>query len=152
MDKRVAVIPMVFGGLLAAAGAFFFRLGWLTRGFDRQIAAEGTDTQAEVTDHRSLKAARGGARTYYITTSYAAPVAGGPPQRFTQDSPVSAADYERLNPGDTVTVRYLPNAPKEMMLSGGVRDQTGPGFFRLGVILLVLGVGLLLIGVGVLLR
>ena len=152
MDKLVAVIPLALGGLLAAAGAFFFRLGRLMQGFDRQIAAEGTDTQAEVTNHRSQTAGRSHARTYYITTSYTVPAADGSPQTFTQENPISEADYERLNPGDKITIRYLPKSPKEMMLSGGVRDQTGPGFFRLGVLLLVFGVGLLLIGVGILLR
>ena len=137
---------------MAAAGAFILRLGRLVQGFDRRIAAEGVDTQAEVTDLGSLKAARGDARTYNITIAYTAPVAGGPPQTFTTKSDVSEADYDRLKLGDKVRIRYLPTAPTEMMLAGSVRDQTGPGFFRLGGLLLVLGVGLILVSVAALLR
>jgi len=152
MDRWVTVIPITLGLLLAVAGAFFWRLGQLVQRFDRQIAAEGVDTQAEVTDLSSQTAARGTARTYYITIAYTAPVAGGPPQTFTTKNEVSAADYDRLKLGDPVRIRYLPKTPTEMMLAGSVRDKTGPGFFRLGGLLLVLGAGLVLLGVGVLLR
>ena len=137
---------------MAAAGVFFLRMGWLLRGFNRRIAAEGVDTQAEVTDLGSQTAARGDARTYNMTIAYTAPVAGRPAQTFTTKSDVSEADYDRLKLGDKVRIRYLPTAPKEMMLSGSVRDQTGPGFFRLGGLLLVLGVGLILVSVAALLR
>ena len=104
MDVLLALIPIGFGGLLAAAGIFLFCLGWLTRGFDRQIAAQGVDTQAEITAHRTQMAKKGTARVYTLTTTYRVPAATGDglPQTFTQESEVSAADYERLNPGDQV--------------------------------------------------
>ena len=46
-------------------------------------------------------------------------------------------------------MRYLPAAPKEMILSGGIRDETAPRFMRLGIILLALAAGFILLGVAV---
>ena len=152
MDKWIALIPFVLGALVAALGIFFLRLAWLMRGFNRQISAQGVDTQAEVTDHRRLKAGRGDAYTYYLTTTYTVAAAGGAPQTFTAESTVSQADYERLNPGDKVTVRYLPSAPKEMILAGGVHDQSVQGLLAPGLAATALGGVLVLLAVWVWLR
>ena len=152
MEKWIALIPFVLGALVAALGVFFLRGAWFMRGVNRQIAEQGVDTQAEVTDHRSLTAARGDARTYYLTATYSVPAAGGPPRTFTRESEVSAEDYERLNPGDKVSVRYLPAAPGEMTLHSGVHDQSVQGFLAPGLAALLLGGGLMLLAVWVWLR
>ena len=148
MDKWIALVPLVLGVLMVAPGVFILRLAWLMRGFNRQIAAQGVDVQAEVTAHRSLKAKRGN-RTFYITTTYSAPVAGGALQTFTTESMVSQSDYERLNPGDKITVRYLPGAPKEMILAGGVRDQSVQWMLVPGLAVTAAGAVLILIAAAI---
>ncbi len=140
------MILFAFGALLAAAGWLILRLGLRLAQFDRQIAAEGVDGEARVTDHHTLKAARGSAQSYYITFQYPAGGAGGQPQQFTEDAEISGAEYERINPGDKISIRYLPTAPKEVILTGGGRDRTAQTFLTLGITLGAAGAVLIVIG------
>ena len=130
MDRLIVLLAFVFGVLLCAFGGFWLRLGSLVQAGDRQIAAEGVDAEAEVTDHRTVPG-RGGS-LHRITFAYTVPAAGGPPKKITQEVEVTGADYERLNLGDTVAIRYLPKAPEEMILRD-LREQSVPNFLIGGI-------------------
>jgi hypothetical protein len=134
----------VIGGLLGAVGLFFVRLGRLAQGFDRQIAAEGTDGEAEVTDHRTVHGR--GSRSYYITFKYTVSPPGAQPETLTTDAEISSEDYQQLNVGDKVAIRYMPKAPKEVILSGAVRDRTSGSLLITGYGAMAVGAAAALIG------
>ena len=151
MGKLVIfILFLVIGGLLGAFGLFFIRLGWLAQGFDRQIAAEGTDGEAEVTDRRTVGGR--GSRSYYLTFRYTASPPGGQLETLTHEAEISGDDYRGLHPGDKVAIRYLPTAPKEVILSGAIRDRLTPSLFITGYGALAVGVAAALFGLIVGLR
>jgi Protein of unknown function (DUF3592) len=143
MDKLVILIAFVFGVLLCAFGGFWLRLGQIVIAGDRQIALEGVDGQAEITDHRIVRGRR--TSSHYITFNYTVKSAAGQPEKFTQETEISGADYQRLNPGDTVEIRYLPKTPKEVMLRGDVHEQSVPNFMIGGLGGLAAGAVLIII-------
>jgi hypothetical protein len=146
----IVLVFMVLAVLLGAFGGFFFYLGMKSRGFDRQIAAQGLDAEARVTDKHSVHAGKN--RTFYLSLEYTTTPPGGPPQTLTQDALVSRDDYDRLEKGDTLGVRYLPDAPKEMIIRKGARDQLTSSFTTAGVAGLMGGAAMLALGVAVLAR
>lgn len=140
----ILILFLVIGGLLGAFGLFFVRLGMLAQGFDRQIAAEGTDGEAEVADHRIVHGRR--TRSYYITLKYTASAPGAQPETLTTDAEISSEDYQRLSIGDKVAIRYMPKAPKEAILSGAVRDRTSDSLLITGYGAMAVGAVAALIG------
>ncbi len=145
MEKLPLLILFVFGGLLCAFGWFFIRLGIAAQGFDRQIASAGTDAEAEVTDHRTIHGR--GTRSYSITFEYTVNSPGGQPEKITQETDITGADYQRFKPGDKVAIRYMPNAPKEVILRDGIHEQTVPFFLTGGIGGIVAGAVLIIIGI-----
>ncbi len=141
----ILILFLVIGGLLGAFGLFFVQLGRLGQGFDRQIAAEGTDGEAEVTDHRTVQGR--GSRSFYITFKYTASALGAQPEMLTTEAEISSEDYQRLSIGDRVAIRYMPNAPKEVILSGAVRDRTSASLLITGYGTVAAGVAAALIGI-----
>lgn len=149
MSKLLAVaFPLIFGLLLCAFGALMLYVWRLMRADDRQIAAEGVDGEAEVTDQRTIHGR--GSSNYYLTFRYTVQAPGKEPETLTQETEVSGPDYQRLPPGAKVAIRYLPTAPKEVSLRGGVRPPGTPktligglGGIVGGVLLIVLSLYIL---------
>ncbi len=125
MAKLLAVaFSLIFGLLLCAFGAFMLYVWRSLRADDRQIAAEGVEGEAEVTDQRTVHGR--GSSNYYITFKYTVQAPGREPETVTQETEISGPDYQRLQPGAKVAIRYLPNAPKEVSLRDGVRQPGTP--------------------------
>jgi hypothetical protein len=146
----ILIVFLIIGGLLAAFGLFFIHLGRLAEGFDRQIAADGVDGEAEVTDHRTLPGR--GSSSYYVSFRYTVTPPGGPPQTLTTETEISGDDYQRLSPGDKLPIRYLPTDPQEVILAGAVRDRTTTSLLITGYGALAIGAAAALFGVIVALR
>jgi hypothetical protein len=150
MERLVVLIPIVFGVALVAFGTFFIRLGLMARAFDRRIAAQGVDAQATITDHRQVHSdlrGHGVRDDYFITFRYTPKSPGQTPKELTTETEISSDDYDRLNPGDHVTARYLPDSPTEVILLDGVQEQTVPLFFKGGIGGLLVGVLMILLGI-----
>ena len=145
MEKLPVIILLVLGVLLCAYGWFSMRLARAAQAFDRQIALGGVDAEAEVTDHQIIHGRR--TRSYYITFEYTVNSPGGQPEKIAQKTSITGADYQRLNPGDKVAIRYLPNAPTWVMLRGAVEEQTVPAFLTAGIGGIVAGSLLIIIAI-----
>jgi hypothetical protein len=101
--------PPTLIGLLLMVGVLAYLLvsGWNEQQLRQQLVLEGTSTEAEVVELSNV----GGIRPFRMTYRFNYQPAGGEAQVFTGEQAVSESDYEKLAPGDTITVFFLPDEP-----------------------------------------
>ena len=121
MDGLLLLFAFVFGVVLCAFGAAMLRLGSVVAAGDRKIAAEGVDAEAVITARRTVPGR--GSDLHFLTFAYQVPASAGQPQRLTQEIEISDDDYRQLGLGDTLPIRYLPSAPREVILRGVAHDE-----------------------------
>jgi Protein of unknown function (DUF3592) len=147
VEKLILLIPFVLGGVLVAFGWWFIRMGMIMQTFDRQIASEGVDAEAVITDHRKVHVDLrngGGRNDYYITFEFTVNSPEESSKKITRETQISSDDYQRINPGESVAIRYLPNKPADVILLNGVHEQRVP-FFRNGGIAGICGGAVLIL-------
>ena len=136
--------------MIFAFGLIFARLGSAMRTFNHRIATEGVDGEAVIKSqrkvHTDLRNGEG-RNEYYITIEFTPNSPGEQTQKVSQETQVSAEDYQHISSGDKIAIRYLPKQPKEMILLSGLHEQGVPFFMNAGIAAMVAGAALLILGI-----
>jgi len=132
------LLLIVMVGVLAAGTGYGI---WTLRrasDYDATRAAlsrEGIETQAEIVDKRSVVQQSGRRSTsvqstrYYVTYRYSVPRPGGA-AAYSTEVEIARADFETLNTGAGLQVRYLPDQPTRVQIWTGARERQSSDFLR----------------------
>jgi len=157
----MVLIYIIILVVVCGAGAFmaFFGYAWTkgaqaTEQLSEKINAQGVNADAEIVNHQEKvsQGARYYRVYYYLTYKYTVPAQGGSPEQIlTSESQVSSDDYRSLKLGDPLTVRYLPDDPKQVrILSGAHPVDYGSNTSQIaGIVAAVAGVVVIIAGIGI---
>ena len=87
------------------------------------LAERGVEVEGEVVEQFVKRYAPKGAPAYYVTYRYTAPTPNGE-QEFKRTEAVWFFEFDRFLVGTKVSVRYLPDNPKVVLLTKRVVGKT----------------------------
>src|SRR5579859_1898142 len=147
MEKLPSLILFAMGAVLLLAGWRSLRRAQKARADARRLATEGNEAQAQVTHKRGYPHPRRGKPAWFVDYSYTVSAPGGAEQTLSGQAEISQADFERLNVGDALAVRYAPGDPSHSILAIGLDQSAAPTFMADSAAGLVIGGVLILIGI-----
>ncbi len=114
--------------------------------FITRLGREGHTTQAVVTNRYTTRSSgKNASTTYHIAFQFVATAGKAEGQTISAEQTVSSDAYNRLAPGTSIEVRFLPDDPHGVRLAGKFADDSGYLMFLIFAIIFVAISGLLML-------